>query len=155
MNQPSDPEMHPTGRGWQQISHQARSADWPLLACLLAGVFGHLSPILLYPPLLIQSLIDPWSSHKCISFSAQGRSTHFSLFSAINMGLTSPCTAAHAQLQTPQGRHIISNCEQMLLVFINLQTLYLPISPTFLSHSLFLLRGRWVHQFSSHLWQLN
>lgn len=147
--------MHPSGRGWQQIPHQAHSAQWPLLACLLAGAFSHLPPPSFSTPLHIQPLIDPWSSHKYISLPPQGRSTRFSLLSAINMGLTSPCTAAHAQLQTPQGRHIISNCEQMLLVFINLQTLYLPISPTFLSHSLFLLQGRWVHQFSSHLWQLN
>lgn len=59
--------MHPTGRGWQQISHQAHSAHGPLLACLLAGGFSHSPPPFFSTPLHIQSLIDPWSSHKYIS----------------------------------------------------------------------------------------
>lgn len=116
-----------------KVPHQAH---WPLPAHMLARGFGCFPPLSSLHPLHIHSLVDPWSSHEYISLFPQGRSNPFSLFSAVKMGLTSPCTAAHTQLQTPQGRHIISNCEQMLLVFINLQTLYLPISPTFLSHSL-------------------
>lgn len=52
--------------------------------------------------------------------------------------------ATHIAPNTSRA-HFISNCEQMLLVFINLQTLCLPVSlapPLPLPYSLFLLGGR-------------